>query len=165
MGEHRSLREPRGAAGVDQPRGVVLVDLDRRLRCLRGPDEVVVRHESAFARTSDDDHVLDGRDVGQHRFDLLDVLAVDQQDARFGVVEDVRPLLGVEPVVQEGERHPGRGDAVVRLDVLRHVLGEDADAVALARHAEERVREPERPLVQAAEADLASVDDERGAVR
>ena len=60
---------------------------------------------------------------------------------------------------------PGRGHAVVRLDVLRHVLGEDADAVALAGHAEQRVREPERPLVQAAEADLAVVDDERGAVR
>ena len=41
MGEHRALGEPGGAARVDQPGGVVLVDLDRRLRSSRRPPPVV----------------------------------------------------------------------------------------------------------------------------
>ena len=58
---------------------------------------------------------------------------------------------------------PAAGDAVVRLDVLGDVLGQDPHSVALARDSEERVREPERAVVQLAVADLTVVDDQRRA--
>ena len=119
--------------------------------------------ETAFAGPADDDDVLDRADVAEHGLDLREVVAVDEQDPCLGVVQDPGPLLRVEPVVQERERHAGGGHAVVGLDVLRDVLREDADPVALARDAEQGVREPKHALVEGAEADLAVVDDERRA--
>ena len=90
-------------------------------------------------------------DVAEQWLDVLEVLLLDDQHAGLGVVEDPHPLLGVEPVVEERQRHPGRWNPVVALDVLGDVLGEDSDAVAGLGELEHRVGDPPRGVAQLAE--------------
>ena len=167
MGEHRTLGEPRRPAGVEQPCGRVLVDVAWWFVGRRRPDDVgVARKATGSARVvADHDHVLHRRDVAEQWLDVFEVLLLDDQHACLGVVEDPHPLLGVEPVVEERECHPGRGNAVVALDVLGDVLGEDSHTVAGRGEIEHRVGDPPRGVAQLAERHGSLTSDDRRARR
>ena len=162
VGEHRALREARRPARVQQPRRAVLVDVPRRLVGRGRADDVAVRRVGRRDRRAVVDHhdVLDGRCLAEHRLDLLQVLGLHEQDARFGVVQDPRPLLGVQAVVEEREGHAGGRHAVVALDVLGQVLGEDPDPVAGCGELAHRVGDSPRRVAQLAERDRAVAGDD-----
>jgi hypothetical protein len=163
MGEHRPLREPGGSARVDQPGGVVLVDLDRRARRRAGGHQLGVGDRPVRV-TADHHDVLDRRDRGQLRADLLEERLLDDEHPRLGVAEDPRPFLGVQPVVQERQRHPGCRHPVVALHELGHVLRQDRHPVTRRGQSQQTVGETVDVLVELAVGDLAvAVDESRPA--
>jgi hypothetical protein len=85
---------------------------------------------TGVARVPDDDDVLKARDAGEDRFEIGEVGLFHQDGAGLGVRQYPGPLPGIEPVVEQREHEPGRRHSVERLDVLWHVLRQDAHAVS-----------------------------------
>ena len=130
-------------------------------------EQVVVAGMGRADRCSivDDDDVLDrGRSLCEERFDLREELRLHEQHACVGVVEDPGPLPRVQPVVEQREGHPGCGNAVVAVDVLREVLGEHGDAVTWPSQLAEGVGELPGGVSKLAEGDHLVVGDHGGSI-
>jgi len=148
VGHRDPLRQAGRAARVEELGHRVLVDRRmERLGRAGGEQRLVLVVSDAAGLPVEDD---EGRAPGELRGDRLDERAevgMERDDARRGMVEDVRDLRRGEADVDRVEHCPRFEDAVVRLEEVVGVVGDERDAVAgLNAEQAQRVREPVRPL-------------------
>ena len=155
MGVEHPLGIARGAGGVAEPGGRILVEaaplgvgrmrLDQGLEAER-PLQVDLGHV-----------VLVGQDdEGLHRRHLVAIFhqhrqegQVGEDDPVFGVIDDVAELVGEEARVERMAHRPDAHDRVPGLHVPAGVPGQGRDPVAgLHAHGQERVGDAPRPLLQ-----------------
>jgi hypothetical protein len=134
--EHRALRPPGGAGGVEQPGEIVGV--------ARHDGDRVGREQPIVLRAADDDHALQtGRRV---RSDLAVEPRRGKADARARLLEDVAELRAMQLGVGGNGGEPGMPDRIERFEIVRAVLGDDGDAIAGHKpKALQRTGEPRHP--------------------
>ncbi len=126
MGEHGALRPARGAAGVEEPGGIVR----------RAPHEVhagVPEHALPVGIARDHDP-REARQILLQRRHGLGEIGADEGETRAGMIEDVAELLAVQLGVDRHGEEPGMPDREERLEIFRPVGHGDGDALA-GRHA------------------------------
>ena len=162
MGHRHALGQAGRAARVEELGHRVLVDVGvTRVRRAGGEEGLVLVVGDAARLAVEDD---DDRPRRQPRQDLLDErheVAVDEDDLRRRMAEDVLDLVRRQPDVDRVEDGPGLDHAVVRLEQVVGVEGDERDAIA-ARDPEldERVRQPVGPVREFAVGELClAVDD------
>ena len=162
LAEGDALGQTGGTARVEELGDRVLVDL--RVARVSGAagDEGLVLVAGDPAGLTLHDH--ETRTHGELRRKLLDErreVRVKEDDPRPGVLQDVRDLGWREPDVDRVEDRPGLEDAVVRLEQVVGVVGDERDAVAgLDAEAVEGVRQLVGPLGPGAIGELeVAVDD------
>ncbi len=161
----RALGLPRSAAGIDDggENGLPRLDRDRR-GCARG-DEIVEMPRPGPPLNADEDPLTDLASLAPHGFRHREEMVAHEDGHGIGVVEDVRDLLGHEPVIhgRGNGAHGARGRA--RQYVLERVLRVDDDVLA-GRDAEihQPMGQAIAPLDVLGPAPHALALDERGLV-
>ena len=132
MGDDGALGSTGGAAGVEEPGGVV-----RPSR--RGVRRIVVEHWRVIVRTSDERR-REPRHLSAHALDPLRVALVGDAEPGSRIAEDVGDLARVQLGI-DGDRDEARvPDAEQRLEVVRPVRHDDGHPIA----GREPVTGPER---------------------
>ena len=131
-----TLRVAGGAARVTHRGRGPFVDLGVRNPRLLGCEQLVVAQhlctvalERGGVGITDDDVVLDARQLGRELRQHGDERAVHDDDLVFGVVHDVHELVGEEPDVERVEHAAHARDREVGLEVLLGVPREGGDPI------------------------------------
>ncbi len=129
-------------------------------RAARKQSLVLVRGDAVEAALHDHEPRLVGKLRDQSLDQRLEVL-VEEHDLRTGMAEDVGDLLGREPDVDRVQDRAGLEHAVVGLEQLVGVVGDEADSVArLDTQFDQRVRQAMGSLAELAVREATvTVDD------
>ncbi len=157
VAQHRALRVPGGARGVDHGRQVVAIDRSDAV-APRDPvgglhlgtrDDVLERERAIreLAGRLERDDVLEGRAFGADARDLVRLLRVlDEDGLRLHVVDDERRLARLGLGIDRAGDGPERQRREIGDRPLRARAGDDADGVAVADaevlQAQRQVRDP-----------------------
>jgi hypothetical protein len=126
LGQHRALRPPCRARGVDDQYRVLEPSPPRRRAIVLNESGVIT---PALAGEAESDQMA-YRQLGPDRLDAVAKLRIAEQHRRLGVLQDIAMLRRRQPPVQ---RHADRADPRAgqhERQELRTVVGEDRDAVA-----------------------------------
>ena len=131
VGHRHALGQSGRAARVEQLGHGVLVDVRGQRFGRGGRQERLVFELGHAARLPFDDH--EARPAAELRCDLLEErgeVALEEDDLRAGVVEDVGDLVGCQADVDRVEHGARLDDAVVRLQQLVGVVGQERHPLA-----------------------------------
>ena len=162
VGHRHALGEAGRAAGVEQLGDLVLVDL----RCegvgrAAGQKGFVLIRGDAVGGAFHDHETWLSRQLRDYGFDDRLEILVEEDDLRACMADDVGDLLWRQADVDRVEHRPGLEHAVVGLEQLMGVVGDEADPL-VRRYAQitQGVGEPVGPLTELAVGEsLVAVDD------
>jgi hypothetical protein len=162
VGERDALRQARGAARVEELGGRVLVDLRvARFRRAARQERLVLVAGDAAGLAFQDHEARSRRELRDDRLHERQEVAVECHQLGTGVVEDVGDLVRGEPDVDRVQHRSGLQDAVVGLQEVVRVVGDERHSIAgLDPQPVQRVRQPMRALrIGAVRELLLAIDD------
>ena len=162
VGQYDALWHRRGAAGVDDDRGVRVLHVGEDLLRLLGCEELLVGgHALGVGVVADE--VLYGLELGPEGGDVLQVAFSHEHGFGLGVVHHVGELFLLGAVVEGYEDSAQLGAGVVGLDVGDGVEGDHRHLIALADAQSatggEGVGQAVHPLLELAEGAAFAVAD------
>ncbi len=150
--DHHALRTRRRAAGVVDRQEVVFVDrgaLERGRHARRSDGgELVLVRDPAVANVLERDEVLNRRKLGADSVDRCQTFGGHAHDLRAAVRDDVREIVGGEPVVDRHQDGPNLRHRIEGLE-LRVDVRRDVRHTVARRHAQ--ALQHRRPAVAAIE--------------